>query len=285
MTGYAVREVFHQQFYAQLEIKTCNNRYLDISVHLPIALNSLEQEIRKRVSSRVSRGRVDAAVRYRPLESEGEIHVDRSGVLQYLKAFHEIQHTAGLSTAVTLQDFLAAGDILKPVQTINASKHGEVLLEELEAVLDELDQARRTEGAAVRLDIEQQLEKFTHLFREVQGRGGELEQRLKGQLIERFEELTDGSYDENRVLSEVAVLLVKYSIHEELQRTESHLTQFSRYLEQTGAAGKKLDFLCQELNREINTIASKSTMAEVNQRVVEMKDHIENIREQLRNVE
>ncbi len=285
MTGYAVREIHHQQFYAQLEIKTCNNRYLDISVHLPAALNSLEQEIRKRVSSKVSRGRVDAAVRYRPLESEGAIHVDRSGVLQYLRAFQEIQNTAGLSGEVTLQDFLAVGEMLKPVESYNVSEHGGVLLDEFEGLLDELNQTRRVEGAAVRKDIEGQLEGFTQLFSYVRGRSADLEQQLKKQLKERFEELTNGSYDENRVLSEVAVMLVKYSIHEELQRTESHLEQFARYLDQTEPIGKKLDFLCQELNREINTIASKSTIAEVNQHVVEMKDHVENIREQLRNVE
>ncbi len=117
------------------------------------------------------------------------------------------------------------------------------------------------------------------------GQADLLETKLHDNLTERFQKLLGEGYDEGRILQEVAVMLNKYTVNEEIQRIRSHLNQFKVVMDQDVAVGKKLDFICQELNREINTTASKSIIAEINQAVVSMKDSLENIREQLRNIE
>ncbi len=285
MTGYAYREFQNEQFQAVLEIKSFNNRYLDISVHLPHILNALEPQFRDRVKQVVSRGHVDVMIRYKCLESETEIHVDHNAVRQYEKAFNEIMDITGIQEPLSLSHFLGIEDILKPLNSRENSGHDELLLEIFDKLLLEYDGVRDAEGKSTRRDIEEQLKGFSGSFNTAAALAGELESSLRKMLEDRFEELLGSEYDQNRVLSEVAVMLVKYSVNEEIKRIESHLEQFIRYLAEPGSLGKKLDFLCQELNREINTIASKSTIAEVNQAVVVMKEHLENIREQLRNVE
>jgi len=286
MTGYAYRELQTEQFHATLQVKSCNNRYLDVRVFVPNILNPLETELRSRVSSRVSRGRVDVQINYRSLESEAEIHVDREAVRQYAEAFRTITETAGIDSSLSLDHFLiSAGDVLKPLNPEEGTRHQEELLAAFDQMLVSFDEQRLREGEATRQDVASLLSRFAASFSRVKTYADEIEDTLQKNLRQRFEQLVGDNYDENRILSEVAVLLMKYSIHEEIQRIDSHLDQFSNFLEGPGAVGKKIDFLCQELNREVNTIAAKSTIAEVNQAVVEMKDHIENIREQLRNVE
>lgn len=285
MTGYAHREYQYEQFQLTIEVKSYNNRYLDISVHLPGILNPLEPELKTRVRDVVSRGHVDISLRYRSLESDVQVHVDHRAVEQYQRAFQEIIDLSGCSREVTLGDYLAIDEILKPIMPQGATAHGEEILSCFEEVLAEYQASREREGEATRQDILSQLEEFRTAFTLVRSRADQLETSLQELITKRFEQLLGDGYDENRVLAEVAVMLVKYSIHEELSRIDSHLDQFHQMISQPGASGKRLDFLCQELNREVNTIASKSTMAEVNQAVVAMKDHLENMREQLRNVE
>ncbi len=285
MTGYAYREYQDEQFQVTLEVKSYNNRYLDISVHLPGILSPLEPEFRERVRSVVSRGHVDVSIRYRSLESEVLVHVDHRAVEQYRRAFREIIDLSGCSGDAVLSDYLSIDEILKPIPPQGGTAHGTELLELFEQLLSEFQETRLKEGEATRRNVMIQLEEFLKAFSLVRSRADVLEKSLKDTLKTRFEQLLGSGYDENRILSEVAVLLVKYSIQEEISRVESHLEQFHNMIHEAGVVGKKLDFLCQELNREVNTIASKSTMAEVNQAVVTMKDHLENIREQLRNVE
>ncbi|HDQ13193.1 MAG TPA: DUF1732 domain-containing protein, partial [Sediminispirochaeta sp.] len=131
----------------------------------------------------------------------------------------------------------------------------------------------------------QNIESLTATLETIESHSDALEGQIKNDLTRRFQELVADNYDENRILAETAVLLMKYSIGEETVRMRSHIEQFRRYMGEKTGVGKKLDFICQELNREINTIGSKSNIVEINQAVVEAKDALEKIREQLRNVE
>ncbi len=285
MTGYASRELLHEEFQASVEIKSCNNRYLDIHFHLPGVLGALEPPLRDMIKQRVSRGRVDVTIRYKCLESSELIHVDHHMLQQYARAFRTIIKETGIDDALRLEHFTAVGEILKPVDPQQGSPHDRQIIEMTEEMMDAFEESRRTEGKATRRDIVGQLESFTRAFEQVKQRSDALEQSLQEALTERFRQLIGEEYDQQRIYAETAVMLVKYSINEEIQRTESHLSQFCSQMEGGAPVGKRLDFLCQELNREVNTIASKSTMAEINHAVVAMKDHLENIREQLRNVE
>lgn len=285
MTGYAVTEYHDDILQISMELKSYNNKYLDINVHLPSLLNSLEPELRSMIKTKVSRGYVELSIRFRLLESNMELHVDHQALLRYAEAFREISASVGLHDELRLEHFLQTDEVIKPVRNELPESCMKLMSSLLDQLLDELNVMRAREGEATLRDIREQLEGFTRAFTDVSSRAEELEQSIKQLLKQRFEQLLESTYDEQRILAETAVMLVKYSINEELKRIASHLEVFASILSSEGPVGKRLDFLCQELNREINTIASKSTMAEVNQAVVTMKDHLENIREQLRNVE
>jgi uncharacterized protein (TIGR00255 family) len=147
------------------------------------------------------------------------------------------------------------------------------------------EESRRREGAATEADILGHIGNIERSLERIAACVPELERSIKENLRARFQEVLGSAVDENRILSETAVLLMKYTISEELARLRSHLVEFKEETARNGAPGKKLDFLSQEINREINTIGSKSPIIEVSRAVVDMKDALENVREQLRNVE
>jgi len=285
MTGYAYEEFQNDELHLLAEVKSYNNRYLDISVNLPGVLSPFEPEIRNLVKKTVQRGHVDVNIRMRQLQTHAELRIDADAVRNYRQAFQQIAEIAEIEDSPRLTHFLQADDLIKTVKQQDAEVFRSHIMPLLEDVLVKFNQSRIDEGFGTRSNIIQQIQAFRDNLKSIQDRSDELEARIRQLLLDKFEELLGKEYDETRFLSEVAVLMVKYSINEELQRVESHLLQFERFMHEDGPVGKKIDFLCQELNREINTIASKSTLVEINQAVVLMKDHLENIREQLRNVE
>jgi uncharacterized protein (TIGR00255 family) len=156
---------------------------------------------------------------------------------------------------------------------------------ELGLCFEAYEAARIKEGEATRADIESQLARITAAVDIVKSHVPEIEQTVRSQLLARFKEVMGDVVDEGRVLTETATLLMKYTVNEELSRLNAHVLAFRRSMDSDPAPGKKLDFLCQEMNREVNTIGSKNILLPVSQAVVELKDALENVREQLRNAE
>jgi uncharacterized protein (TIGR00255 family) len=156
----------------------------------------------------------------------------------------------------------------------------------LDKALIDFRSSKEREGEATRQDLLRLGARLAEGLDAVEANAGTLETKLKENLLNRFDELLGNKgYDENRFLQEVAMLLSKYSVNEEIVRLRTHIEAFTELLASTDPVGKRLDFLCQEMNREINTIGSKSILVEINQQVVSMKDNLENIREQVRNIE
>jgi uncharacterized protein (TIGR00255 family) len=285
MTGYGSSEEQHEDFTVSAELKSLNNRYLDIQLSTPSSLGFLEQEIRNAVKREVLRGRVEVNVRIRHNQTVCTYEVDTLAAARLRQALEEVAHAAGLDERPRLDHFIADEQVIRSVSAAEGEMYREPVLGTLEKALSQFQTARAADGSTTAADILQKVEQFTSSFESVRSRTDELEKRLQENLRERFRELVGENCDETRLLQEVAVLLNRYTVNEEIQRTASHLEQFRLIMRMEGAVGKRLDFLCQELNREINTIASKSTSAEVSQAVVSMKDALENIREQLRNIE
>ena len=285
MTGYGSSEYLCERFSLIVEVKSYNNRYLDLQVNAPAYLSVFEQELRSQVREVIARGHVDVNIRMKILEADVAMHVDRPLVRKLREAFSEIAEEAGTAGTPELSHFLQHEDVLKMVRMPDVVEYHDPVTQHLGIALEQCVAARRVEGRATEDDIRAQLAKFSTAFTCVTELADTLEQTLQTSLRERFAALVGEAYDEQRILQEVAVMLNRYTISEELQRIASHLEQFAWMLDTDDPVGKKLDFLCQELNREVNTIASKSTMAAVNQAVVAMKDSLENIREQLRNIE
>lgn len=285
MTGYGYREEVGESSILGVELKAYNNRYLDIYVNVPPSLGPLEPRIREFVSSRVARGRVEVYVKARGVAEETTVVLDRENVAAYLSAIVALRDAAGLDDEIRLSDILRLEGILRLEKSPDLESSWSALEPVLTGAFVQFDGSREAEGETTRADIERQLDRIRAAAEKIESYAPSLEDRIKSQIRERFQEVLGDEVDENRVYAETAVLLVKYSINEELVRLNAHLDAAADLLQSQEPVGKRLDFTCQELNREINTIGSKSVIGDVNQAVVESKDALENIREQLRNVE
>lgn len=285
MTGFGYREHRDQKHHLTLTLKSYNNRFLDILVYLPSFLSPLEQRLREFLSARIRRGRVELYLKASELAEGAGIAIDPLVVRTYAEAIMKIAEAAGVRERVRLSHLLRIEGILKPEVSLDLEDYWSFLRPQLESVFAEYDQLRLREGQATRKDIETLLGQIAAEIGKIEAQAPILEEKLKQSLRSRFEELLGNGIDESRVLAETAVALMKSDIHEELVRIRSHLASFESALGEEEAVGKKLDFICQEMNRECNTIGAKNLLSEVDASVVVLKDTIEKIREQLRNVE
>ena len=285
MTGYGYGELQDEAQQALLEIKGYNSRYLDIFINLPQSIASLEPRFRGYLAARVGRGKVELNLKYRRLQNDLSFSIDRDAIVNFTEVLQEIAGAAKIDAEVTLSNLLTMEGLVKSKREIDPDEIWSVISPLLEQTFEEFRLSRVREGDTTEKSILAHLAALSGAVDVFHDRSSELEENVIRNIRSRFESVLDGKIDEDRVLAETAVLLVKFSIDEELSRLDGHLEAFRDTMKLKEPVGKKLDFLCQELNREINTIGSKSTMYEINSRVVDAKDALEKIREQLRNVE
>ncbi len=284
MTGFAFTETQTEKFVLAVELKSYNNRYLDLFVTLPPALARWEGKLREQLASQALRGRVEFTVRFKEKSGTNPLRVDADAVRSWKAALESLRAVSKLPGKITWADLadrpgvLLADDPVKPEEVWSA----------LEASLDALWSAfaatRRAEGARLEADIRGQLALLREGQAAIEARSADMEEVFRENLKRKFAELA-AEVDDNRIATETAVLLMRSGVHEELVRLKSHMDACEVLFLEQGPIGKRLDFLCQEMGREINTIGSKTTFSEVQQRVVALKDALENIREQARNVE
>ena len=285
MTGYAYREKTGQDFSLSVEIKGVNSRYLEIFVNLPPWLSMLEVKIREIISSRCGRGKAEVFIRIREYNVPVNININKNAARAYYDALNDIAKELGIKEKPSIAALLEMENIIE----IEKNRDNDHYWKEIEPLFTEavnaFCQEREREGKHTGNDILSHLEKIENSLKNISGFVPSIEQTLKDNIKSRFAELLGNQIDENRVLTETASLLLKYTISEEISRLTSHLGEFKKEAANNSRPGKKLDFLCQEINREINTIGSKSVIIEVSNEVVSMKETLENIREQLRNIE
>jgi len=268
-----------------VEIKGCNNRFLEIYINLPPWLSMYESNIRKIISGCCGRGKVEIFIRVRERNVPVKVNINKNAVRAYYDALNDIARDLGIREKPNLNTLIEMESVLE----IDKFRENETYWNIIEPVLQEAVRnfcnEREREGKHTENDILANLEIIESSLKNVSSFAPVIEQTLKDNIRARFSELLGGQVDENRVLSETASLLLKYTISEEISRLSSHLKEFRNETSSNPRPGKKCDFLCQELNREINTIGSKSAVLEINTEVVKMKEALENIREQLRNIE
>jgi len=268
-----------------VEIKGCNNRFLEINVNLPPWLSIFEAKIRKKISDCCGRGKVDIFIRVREYNVPIKVNINKNAVRAYFDALNDIAKELGIREKPNLNTLIEMESALE----IEKYRENEIYWNMIEPVLDEAVRnfciEREREGNHTEDDILANMEKIETSLKIVSSFAPVIEQTLKDNIRARFSELLGNQIDENRILSETAALLLKYTISEEISRILSHLNEFKNETKNNPRPGKKCDFLCQELNREINTIGSKSAILEISTEVVKMKEALENIREQLRNIE
>jgi len=285
MTGYAYSESTKENITVAVEIKGYNSRYLDLSIHLPPWLSSLEMRVHGYLAARFARGKVEFSVRIREEDSPVLIAVNKSIAMKYKTAIGELARALNIKEKPNLSMILPLEGVLEIETERDAEKYWAHIAPVLAAASDRFEAERVREGGHTAQDILSHVAILEKSMQTISSFVPELEASIKENLRSRFSELLGERIDEGRILAETAVLLMKYSISEELDRLSSHLKEFRLEVEQNPGPGKKLDFLSQEINREVNTIGSKTPVLEVSRAVVEMKSALEDIREQLRNVE
>ncbi len=285
MTGYAYREHQDERVQLAMELKSYNNRYLDIVVNVPPFLSPLEPTLRSVLKKHVQRGRVEISIRVKELEENLKVHLDRGAAREYSEALKTLSSILNLDEEPKLSHLLRMEGVFKAVKNRDLDWFEKLVMNQLEEALADFEESRMSEGAAMMRDIESNIDSLRNTLGTVEKHADRMEEHLREELSSRLRDLVGENFDENRILSETAILLMKYSIGEETVRMHSHLDHFQKNTQKPGAMGKKLDFICQEMNREVNTIGSKSNIVEINRAVVEAKDALEKIREQLRNVE
>ncbi len=287
MTGYAYEEKNYENAVVSVEIKSVNSRFLDLTVNLPPYLNPLESYFRNKITEKVFRGKVDVYIRVKELESNPDITVDEGAVKAYSEAVKKVIKASGFGrdSEAALNFILAQPGVIVSNRSYDMDKYKGLIEPIFDSALEKFNADREREGENMKRDLQEKLEKLlkcAKFFTEWQPK---METMFKEQITTKFRELLEDKADENRIMTETAAMLVKYTINEEIVRLNSHIAAMRSELANNPTPGKKLDFICQEMNREINTIGSKNQFAEVGAMVITAKDSLENIREQSKNVE
>lgn len=285
MTGYGHAELHTGDRDLTVDLRSVNNRYLDVSVSVPSFLAPLEQEIKARVARHAHRGKVDLYLRLREYSSDVVVHVDRGAVAAAREALAEIASHAGISAEPGYRDILAFEGVIQTETRRDPESFRDDVFTAVDQALEQWDASRRTEGIATRDDITHHLDRLRESLDVFAAAAPQVEARILETVRSRFREVLGNEADEQRIYAEAAMLMVKHATGEEVSRLRGHIQSFAEILEEDGAIGKRLDFVCQEMNREINTTGSKTILSDVQNAVVDAKDAVEAIREQIRNVE
>lgn len=289
MTGFGRGDSAGKDFAINIELKTVNNRFLDVNMRLGSELQSYESELKKRIGNRLSRGRVDVNVQYERT-SAIEYELNRPLISGYLSALKELKSEFEIKGEPDL-NFVAR--LPNAIQTKNENASEEFkagLFAALSDALIKLEKMRDTEGLSLKQDLSNLLTEISEVIPAIEAESENVTGEYKDRLEKRITKLLTMSeseieLDQARLAQEVAYLSDKSDISEEISRLKSHVEQFSAIMEEEGTVGKRLDFLTQELNREANTIASKTQNLVVKEAALRIKGQIEKIREQVQNVE
>jgi uncharacterized protein (TIGR00255 family) len=289
MTGYGRGSVAGDGFSASVDLKTVNNRFLDIHLRIGGELAALEPLIKKRISSRLSRGRVDAAVTFEHT-SQITYELNRPLIAGYVGALREMQQEFQIAGQVDINVVARLPGALQPARDALDDSMVEGIERALDEALTELERMREQEGAALQNEMRERLDKIEALVPVIEGAAGGLAEIYRERLQKRIGELLNREtqlieLDHARMAQEIAYLADRSDVSEEMVRLKSHLQQFREALTSTNETGKMLDFLLQELNREANTTLSKSTELSIKEAALGIKAEVEKLREQVQNVE
>ena len=287
MTGYGQGSACLESAEIRAEIRSVNNRFLDISVRTPPGFLKYEQRIRSLVSDRVKRGKIDIFISAPSnLTGTAKVSVDESLVSEFIGALRRLSREHGLSGDIGLE--MVAG--FRPAFSVETTSDTKDLWDPVkDCVIQSLDQLLRMrvdEGANLQAKITEQIDALKQNMIGLEGDLTGSEQRIRDRVLDFVRKQCEmPELDSDRLEQEVAILLVKSDVSEEVVRLHSHLGQFESLSETDSPVGKQLTFLCQEMLREVNVIAAKSQSKEIASRTIEMRSRIETVREQLNNIE
>lgn len=289
MTGYGKGMVAGDDFSVSVDLKTVNNRFLDIHLRVGSELAALEPSIKKRINSRLSRGRVDVTV---SMERVAQIayEINRPLIAGYVSALKQLQQDFNIAGELDINVIARIPGALQPARNGIDDRITGALERALDQALDELEKMRVQEGDALKQELRERVQKIEALVPIIEASAAGLADAYRLRLQKRIGELLNRGgqvieIDPVRLAQEVAYLADRSDVSEEMVRLRSHLSQFQEALDAQGDSGKMLDFLLQELNREANTTLSKSTDLAIKEAGLAIKAEVEKLREQVQNVE
>jgi uncharacterized protein (TIGR00255 family) len=288
MTGYGKGEAARDELIVTAEIKTVNHRYADVNVKLPRTFLAHEGGLRKQVSKALGRGKIDVYVNYELASATQVAPVLDAGLARsYHQLFARLAEELDLDGRVTIDHLINQKDVIRIEEaSIDEALFAACLAEAVDKALDQLIGMRLAEGAEMLKDFKERLQSGEKLLARIEARAPQVPAEWQEKLTERLTRLQQNvEWDPQRVAQEIAVFTDRCDISEEITRFKSHLVQFRGLFDADEPVGRRMDFLVQELNREINTMGSKSNDAELTGAVVALKAELEKIREQVQNVE
>ena len=289
MTGFGRGEAADNGFSATVEIKSLNSRYLDITTRLPQRLQDKELILKELLQKHISRGKLNVTVHINQADDEEpQIQVDEVKVKTYARILRQVQDAAGIKDPLSLRNVLSFGDVFITKEEDQESLTHKWLVAEkaVEDAIQNLIEMRTQEGNQLKKDLLERIESIDQNLVEVEQASDGRVEEIRSKLKERISQLMeDENLDAERLEMEVAVIADKMDITEEIVRMRAHLKFFIEAIEQPEPAGRRLNFLTQEMNRELNTIGSKANDSAIAHHIVRSKETLEQIREQVQNVE
>ena len=289
MTGYGKQNLSIEGREYQIEIKSVNHRYLDINVKIPKAISYLEETIKKEISNKIKRGKMDVFVSFENNSEEGrKIEINKQLAKLYIEQLKELAQEEKIESNIEVMDIAKIPDVL----TIKVDEENSKIKDEIKQVtqgaVTRILEMKNIEGEKISQDLLQRIRNIQSKIVEISAKSTGLIEEYVVKLEKRVKELLkNDEVDKSRLAQEVVIYADKCSIEEEITRLKSHIFQFENLISnnQDGAIGKKLDFIIQEMNRETNTIGSKANNLEITNGVIDIKTEIEDIREQVQNIE
>ena len=287
MTGFGRSNLQENSREYQVEIKSVNHKYIDINIRMPRNISYLEDEIRKLISSKIKRGKIDLFISFANYSDEGKsIKINKEIAKVYIQSLKELAEEENIGNNIEVTDITKLPDVLI---IKNDENEEQIKLELSKAVIEatnKLIDMRQVEGEKIAQDIMKRIDRINDKTQEIYKLSTGLIDEYIVKLETRIKELlkTD-EIDKTRLSQEVVIYADKCSVQEEITRLDSHIQQFKDLIDSEKAVGKKLDFIIQEMNRETNTIGSKANNLEITNRVIDIKTELEDIREQIQNIE
>ena len=288
MTGYGRQELIAGGKKIHVEVKSVNHRYSDFTIKYPRHFAFLEDRIKKRAAESITRGKVDIFLTIENYETtDEEITINRAAAENYIEALKKLRDEFSLTDDITVMSVARNQDVFTVVKKEEDEEEiWNNVRTALDGALEEFTMMRQREGERIQKDLEARVEYMKTLVERVDERSPETVDEYRNRLYDKIKEiLEDREIDEARILTEVAIFADKVAVNEETVRLRSHFVEFGAIVNSGEPAGRRLDFLIQEINRETNTIGSKASDIEIAKIVVELKGEIEKLREQIQNIE
>lgn len=287
MTGFGRTKLVKDLREYQVEMKSVNHKYSDINIKLPRSISYLEEDIRKIVLSKVKRGKIEVFITFDNYSDEGKnIIINKEIAKVYINNLKELADEENISSNIEVTEISKLPDVLTIKNIENEEKIKEEIVQAVTEATEKLVNMRKIEGEKIAIDLLKRINNIDVIVKEISQLSTGLIEEYVVKLENRIKEiLKTDQVDKTRLAQEVVIYSDKCSIEEELTRLNSHIAQFKDLLNSEDAIGKKLDFLIQEMNRETNTIGSKSVNLDITNKVIDIKTILEDIREQIQNIE